>query len=71
MERRLAIWEEIIKSNGFNIKNNPKKEVEILQIVSRFKKMDNEICGIIELSKITHNEIFLALTSDSDCVELC
>ena len=32
--------------------------------------MDKEIWGIIESSKITHNEIFLALTSDSDCVEL-
>ena len=70
IERRKNIWILIIKAIDSISKNSKFKEVGMNQIFSFIKGFQFPFSDIIDTKSISAEEIFLALTENSDCVEL-
>ena len=70
MERRIKIWNLIIKAMDTITKDSKFKEVGLSQIFSFIKGFSCPMSKLIDTRTITAEEIYLALTENSDCVEL-
>lgn len=70
MERRIQIWNLIINAMDSITKYSKFQEVGMKQIYSYIKGFSFPISKFIDTRTIKIEEIYLALTENSDCVEL-
>lgn len=70
MERRIQLWELVIKAIATISEHSKYKEVGMKQIFSYIKGFSCPFTHSIDISTIKLEEIFLALTENSDSVEL-
>lgn len=70
MERRVRIWELVIKAIESISEDSKYSQVGLKQIFSFISDIPNPKLYSIDIKTININEIFAALTENSDCVEL-